>query len=123
MIARAPLTTRLSAFWLAWKYVLLVLVLLAVSLYANYRQFVASIEAPLKIENAALTEAVERMNLIERDRTSDDLKTAQQLETIAQRIPEGMLGYLQAAARKPLPPTCAPGQERIDAVNRILGEP
>lgn len=114
---------RLAALWLAWKYVLLVLVLLAVSLYANYRQWRAAIEAPLKVENAALTEAVERMNIVDRARTADDLKTAAQLERIADRIPADLIGYLQRAAKHPLPPQCAPGAERQADVNRVLGAP
>lgn len=112
---------RLEAFWLAWKYVLLLLVLLAVSLFANYRQWRASIVAPLKVENRTLTETLATTNELARHAHADNVELLRDLGIMVDHGRTQRIVYRDARTAEPLDPRCAPGQARVDAVNRALG--
>lgn len=117
----ASLRNRASAFWLAWKWIVLLLIALGGSVWLNLIQWRNAFAAPIKHENAALTHALDRISDLELGRAEDDSKTAAQVQAIADRIPTDLIGYLDRAARRPLGTGCEPGQERQDDVNRILG--
>lgn len=116
------LTDRLAAWWSAWRWVLLLAVLLALSLYANYRQHLAALQAPLKIELASKDAALDdSAALLESARERGAaLDAAASRTTIL--LATGASNYGKALKLRPLPPNCAPGQPRQDAVNMTLGQ-
>lgn len=115
------LKQRIAAFWLAWKWVLILSAALAASLWGNWHQFKRALTANLRLENKALTAALDVTTRMANARLRDDTQLMTDLEAIAARGQRVRVVYRQAAAAKPLPAQCAPGQARIDAVNRGLG--
>jgi len=115
------LKQRIAAFWLAWKWVLILGAMLAASLWGNWHQFKQALTANLRIENKALTDALDVTTQLARERMRDDTQLLADLDAIATRGQQVRVVYRKAAAAKPLPAQCAPGQARIDAVNRGLG--
>jgi len=117
----APIASRIGAFWLAWKWVLLLLVALAASLYMNYRQHVAAITAPLRadLQSARRGLALSGVLQAEARDAGDQLRT----DVAAARATLQGAGrqYRAAVARAPLAEACAPGADRVDAVNIMLG--
>lgn len=111
---------RLEAFWLAWKYVLLLAIALALSLYGNYRQFRSAIEAPLKGQIAAKDEALDDSAALLADMRSvaGELYLAGQRATA--NLNEASTEYRREAGKRPLGAGCAPGQGRQNAINRTL---
>ena len=116
-----PLRARLTGWWSAWKYVVILLVLLAGSLWLNLHQYVRSKTAPLRAEVATLKQAQDVSAVL----LAGAKATATELDAAAQRaranLGEASDGYRDAARKKPLAPNCAPGQGRQGAVNRALG--
>lgn len=116
-----PISTRIAAFWAAWKFVVILASVLALSLYTNYRQWRRAIEAPLKAENKALTDWVNTSTQIANERATESATLFERLEVIDQWTSRGITVYQKAANAAPLAPNCAPGQARVDAVNELLG--
>lgn len=113
--------SRITAFWLAWKWVLLLLILLALSVRLNIHQWKQAITAPLRAEVASKEAALdESQELLTRMR-----QTAERLEkagtTASTNITKATRDFEQASNERPLAPQCAPGRQRMDAVNRALG--
>lgn len=112
---------RLSAWWAACKFVVILAAALAASLYANYRQWRHAIEAPLRAENRALESWIQRSTKIANERQAEAAALFKRLEVIDEWTSRGVRVYHQAAKASPLPSNCVPGQARADAVNAILG--
>ena len=103
--------------WLgAWKYVLILSGLLALSLWGNLHQYVASKTAPLREENKALADTLDKVRGIASDKTGDDKKLLGIVQGIADQRVRRETIYTQAAPT-PMDANCAPGQARMDAVN------
>lgn len=111
---------RLEAFWLAWKWVLLLAIALGLSLYGNYRQFVAGIERPLKDEIRSKDEALDDSAAL----LSDMRTVSGELYIAASKATDNLnaasADYRAAAKDRPLGAGCAPGPGRKNAVNRTL---
>lgn len=112
---------RLSAFWLAWKYILIVLALLAISLFFNYRQWRAAVNAKAHAEATTLKQVLDKVEDIGKAKARDDEATYKRLEAIADRAKGTRVVYRNAASAAPLPEQCYPGSERVDAINKSLG--
>lgn len=112
---------RISAWWLAWKWVVIVASALAASAWLNVWQWKRAISAPLRAENRALSEALETQNGLARDARRDNVQLLERLEAIADRGQRTRTIYRNAAASAPLAQACAPGAARIEAVNQALG--
>lgn len=95
--------------------------LLVLSLAGNTWQAYRAFTAPMRAENAALSGALEQVKKIAAGRNRDDAVLLTTLGQIAERGQRVRIEYRTAAAAKPLPVQCAPGQQRVDAVNRALG--
>lgn len=114
-------SSRLQAFWLAWKYVLIVLALLAISLFFNYRQWRAAVNAKSHAEATALKQVMNKIDGISKAKARDDEATYKRLEAIADRAKGTRVEYRNVADKQPLPVQCYPGEERVNAINKGLG--
>lgn len=113
---------RLEAFWLAWKYVLILLVLLGFSLWTNVQQWKAALTAPLRAENAELEAAAATSAKLLKDGQEREFHLITAASAVATLLDGAKDDYTAAAALKPLTPgNCAPGSGRVNAVNRALG--
>lgn len=112
---------RISAWWLAWKWVVILATALAGSAWLNVWQWKRAINAPLRAENRALNEALEMQNELARDARRDNDQLLDRLDEIADRGQRTRTIYRNAAAAAPLAEACAPGAARIEAVNQALG--
>lgn len=120
-MTKPTIGARLEAFWLAWKYVVILLALLGLSLWGNLHQYVASKTAPLRAEVTSKQAALDTSA----DLLAGSLQSAAALGDAARRatanLTESSDAYRSAARLHPLPANCAPGQGRQDAVNRAMG--
>lgn len=106
-----------SAWWAAWKWIVLLATALALSLYANWWQLDRARRAPLRAENKALNDTLDAVKKIAKARGPDDQALMDELRDIAERARPVRVQYLKAKAERPLDANCAPGQARMDAVN------
>lgn len=109
--------SRLSAWWSAWKYVAILGLLLVLSVGLNLRQwsdhrtYKATQAAELKA--AAAQAGLKVAAVIATQKAKDDPKLIQGMRRIEARVSD-----LANQKRPPvLPPQCAPGKARMDAVN------
>lgn len=112
---------RITAWWVAWKWVVILAAALAASAWLNVWQWKRAISAPLRAENRALNEALAMQNGLARDARRDNDQLLDRLEGIAARGQRTRTVYRNAAAATPLAQACAPGAARIEAVNQALG--
>lgn len=112
---------RISAFWLAWKYVLILAVLLLASLTVNYRQWRAAVNAKDHAEATQLGQILTAIKDVGKAKARDDEATFKRLEDIADRAKGIRVEYRTITRTKPLPVECRPGAERVDAINSGLG--
>ena len=117
------LRARASALWLAWKWVLLLLVLLGLSVWLNVHQWKQAITAPLRAEVKAKDQAL----ATSQDLLNDMQRSAARLEkagaAVATNLSQASRDFRKAAAERPLAEGCAPGRGRVNSVNRSLGAP
>ena len=121
MSTRKRLETRLSAWWSAWKYVAILGLCLSVSLYANYRQLIAKHRAADKAEIAGLKDAQDVAAGLISDGQKRERALLNQADAVAKRLSGATRDYDEAVSQRPLPQNCAPGEGRVNAVNRALG--
>lgn len=112
---------KLSAWWAAWKWVAVLLVLCAGLAALNLWQWHLSLTRPIREENKSLASAIRLIEGMAERRDHDDAELLADLTAIAERARSTRVIYREAAAAAPLPSGCGPGQARIDAVNRALG--
>ncbi len=115
------IASRASAWWLAWKWVVILVVLLAASCWLNVHQWKRAITAPMRAEIAAKEKALADSQglLIDMHATAERLERAS--GKVASNLNKASREYEQAVKDRPLPPQCAPGKARVDAVNSTLG--
>ena len=107
----------MKGWWLAWRYVAILALLLALSIGLNLRQW-ADHRAEQKARAAELQAAAYKAGLqvtatIAAAKQKDDSKLIEAVGRIEARVSK-----LQSAQRPaPLPANCAPGKQRMDAVN------
>lgn len=117
-----PVSSRLAAWWSAWKWVAILILLLVLSLWFNLLQWRQAAVAPLRDEIAAKDQALELSAELlasahERVRVLD-----QAADTVAARLGQAGRDYRAATRARPITdPACAPGAQRVDAINRALG--
>ena len=109
--------SRLAAWWSAWKYVAILALLLAASVAVNVRQW-SEHRAEQRARAAELQAAAYKAGLqvtasIAKQKAKDDPKLMQAVDRIESRVNKLSSQKRQA----PLPAQCAPGKERMDAVN------
>ncbi len=114
------LSARLSAWWAAWQWVAILLLVCLALAALNVWQWKRAITAPLRDQNRELTRALDQVAELAAGRNRDDAELIADLERIAERGRTTRTVYREAAAKAPLPEQCAPGQARMDAVNRGL---
>lgn len=116
-----PLRDRLAGWWSAWKYVVILLALLAGSAWLNLHLYVRLKTQPLRAEIASKDQALD----VSATLLGGALQSAQVLGDAARRTSANLTQssdqYRAAARLHPLPANCAPGQGRQDAVNRAIG--
>lgn len=107
----------MTSWWLAWRYVAILALLLAVSVAVNVRQW-GEHRAEQRARAAELQAAAYKAGLqvtasIAKQKPKDDAKLLQAVDRIEARV-----NNLANQKRPPaLPPQCAPGKARMDAVN------
>ena len=107
----------ITAWWAAWKYVAILLLLFLVSAGLNLRQW-ADHRAYKKAQAAELQAAAYKAGLqvtatIAAAKQKDDPKLVEAVSRIEARV-----NKLSGQKRPPvLPAQCAPGKQRMDAVN------
>lgn len=111
----------LAKWWATWRHVVMLALLLLASLAGNAWQAYRALTAPLRADNAAMTRSLDQIKQIAAGRNRDDAALLTTLGQIAERGQRVRIEYRAAAAADPLAEQCAPGQRRIDAVNRALG--
>lgn len=114
---------RLSAWWAAWKVVAILSAALAGSLYLNYWQHRRAITAPLRDQIAGLEGALEDSQALQKAVRDSTTRLDNAAVAAARTLDSAARNYRKAASERPLEPQCAPGQGRVDAVNRALGAP
>lgn len=124
-MAKAPLSDRLAGWWSAWKYVAILGLLLGGSAWLNVHQYVsgkvALATAPLKDRVTGLEHAQQTAANLISDGQRRERALLAAMDTAEQRARQAGRAYSAAAAKQPLPIQCAPGEARMDAVNRALG--
>src|SRR5690606_21592299 len=110
------------AWWAAWKWVAILLALLALSVWFNLVQWRQAATAPLREEIAARDDAL----LFSAELLASAHERARVLEsaadTVATRLGKAGRDYRAAVSARPITdPGCAPGAARVDAINRALG--
>lgn len=113
--------SRVTAWLSAWKWVLLLVLLLAMSVWLNVRQYGDKREAAAQARAQAYAEALATTAGIAKDAKKDSGQLLERLDAIAQRGERTRVVYQKAAAAQPLAANCAPGQARVDAINAGLG--
>lgn len=121
------LRARLSGWWSAWKYVVILGLLLAGSLVLNLHLYVSKrvelATAPLKDQVTALEQAQDTAAQLLEDGQKRERALFDAIDTATASARQAGRDYRAAAAANPIDPLCAPGQARQDAVNRALGAP
>ena len=117
------LRDRASAFWLAWKWVLLLLVLLGLSVWLNVHQWKQAITAPLRAEVKAKDQALATSQGLLADMQQSAARLEKAGAVVATNLSQASRDFRRAAAERPLTEGCAPGPGRINSVNRALGAP
>lgn len=119
------LRDRAAAWWSAWKWVAILALLLAASVWLNVHLYVAGkvdlATAPLKDRVAGLEQAQEQAAGLIADGQARETALLQAMGTATENAREAGRSYRAAAAAQPLPIQCAPGMARMDATNRALG--
>lgn len=119
----AQVQGRLSGWWAAWQYVVILLLLLGASIALNIWQLKRAITAPLRAENKALQEAQRIALELTNEGQARERKLLSAADMTAGTLQQAGDAYRQATADRPLAPQCAPGPARVDAVNKALGSP
>jgi len=106
-----------TSWWLAWRYVAILVLLLAASVAVNVRQW-SEHRAEQRARAAELQAAAYKAGLqvtasIAKKKQEDDPKLIEGMQRIEARVDK--LASQQRPA--PLPIQCAPGKARMDAVN------
>ena len=114
---------RLAAWWSAWKWVALLVLVLALSVWVNLVQWRRAATAPLRAEVAAKDAALDDSAAV----LASAHERARLLEaaagTAASSLAQAGRDYRQARRDRPLTdPACAPGAARVQAINRALGQ-
>lgn len=124
MAISAQLQGRLSGWWSAWKYVVVLALLLLASIAVNVWQWKRAITAPLRAEVAGLEEAAKTSLELTSAANERERKLLAAADIATGQLSQAGTDYRRAVRNRPLEaPQCAPGQERMDAVNKALGTP
>lgn len=115
------LTDRLAAWWSSWQLVIYLALALAASLAGNVWQWKRAITAPLRAEVRGLEQAQATAAQLIADGQARERKLLDAADVVAGTMAQAGRDYREAKRTAPLPPQCAPGQARMDAVNRALG--
>ncbi|MGO1000745.1 hypothetical protein [Lysobacter sp. CA196] len=100
---------------------LIVLALLLGSVALNVWQWKRAVTAPLRTENRALGAALVAVNDMATQATRDSAALLAEMDALVERGRTTRVVYRRAASLTPLPAPCAPGADRIQAVNEGLG--
>jgi HAMP domain-containing protein len=90
---------------------------LVLSLWGNLHQYVSKRVGIAEAVAAGFAQAAKTNADIANDEASDTKKLVADLRAIAERGQQTRVVYQKAAAKKPLAAVCAPGNDRINAVN------
>lgn len=115
--AGARFLARLSVFWGAWRYVVILLVLLVLSLWMNALQWRAKATAAAESRARAAEEVAAVSRGLARRAQADHDELVADLAIVVERGRRQRVVYRKAAESRPLPAVCAPGKARMDAVN------
>lgn len=117
--AAGAVTAKILAYAIALILILLALLGLSVTgnitQWADHRAYVKGEADRLKLAAADQTSKINTG--LATEARSDNAKLLKDLEEIAERGRTTRVVYRKAADKRPLPLQCAPGQERMDAVN------
>lgn len=113
-----------ATWWAKWQLVFWLAVAIAVLIALNVWQWKRAIEAPLR----AIIDSKDRALDLSEQLLADTTRRASALDAAADAASSQLAGagsaYRKAVALRPLTELhCAPGQGRVDAVNRALGAP
>jgi hypothetical protein len=117
------LKDKAAAIWASAQYLVILAVLLLASIALNFWQLKRAWTAPARAENAALKEAQSISEKLIADGQERERKWLDAGDTVAGQLSQASKDYRRAIAQRPLAAQCAPGQERMDAVNKALGNP
>lgn len=101
--------------------VLILVPALMLSVGLNVWQWRRAVTAPLRLENRALGAALTTVNALAKDAARDNTALLSELDALVERGRTARTVYRRVAAQAPLPAQCAPGADRIQAVNQGLG--
>lgn len=117
--AAGAVTAKALAWAIGIGLILLGLLGLSVALnvrqWADHRAYVKAQDAELRAAAALASTATSAR--LARGAQGDNRKLMGELSEIVERGRKAKVVYQQAADARPLPAQCAPGQERLDAVN------
>lgn len=114
---------KAAAIWASAQYLIILALLLAVSLAINFWQLKRAWTAPLRAENKALSDAQRTAEQLITDGQARERGLLDAADQVAGTMQQAGKDYRRAIAQRPLAAQCAPGQERMDAVNKALGNP
>lgn len=116
------LSSSVAAWWAAWKWVAILAAALAASVWLNMVQWRNAATAPLRDENRQLERAIEDAVAVMGDNAASAERLQGAAKAAADRLAAAGQDYRDAARKRPITEhQCAPGQGRVDAVNRALG--
>lgn len=121
----AGIRASAAGWWSAWKYVVVLALLLGGSVWLNVHQYVTDkvdlATAPLKDRVAGLELAQQQAAGLIADGQARERGLIDALGSATDAARQAGRVYRSAAKAQPLPIQCAPGQPRMDATNRALG--
>lgn len=121
----ASLRARAAGWWSAWKYVAILGLLLGGSAWLNVHQYVsgkvALATAPLKDRVSGLEQVQRTQAGLIADGQKRERGLLDAMDASAATARAAAATFRRASSAQPLPIQCAPGQARVDAVNRALG--
>lgn len=113
---------KTAAIWASAQYLIILAALLAISVGLNFWQLKRAWQAPLRAEVAAERDASKKSSQLLDDLQDRAQRLLDASDTVAGTMQQATKDYRRAVEQRPLDAQCAPGQERMDAVNKGLGQ-
>lgn len=114
---------RAAAIWATGQWLIILAAIALLSITLNVWQWKRAITAPLRAEVAMHEDAARKAEQLLTDGQARERRWLDAGDQVAGTLQRAGKDYKRAVAERPLAPQCAPGAERVQAVNAALGKP
>lgn len=112
---------RAAALWATSQWLIILALVAALSIALNLWQLKRAITAPLRAEVKMHEDAARKAEQLLSDGQERERRWLDAGDQVAGTLQRAGKDYKWAVAQRPLAPQCAPGAERVQAVNATLG--